>query len=146
MAMVDAEPMNRQIVHGELERARRTFHDLLASADEDDLSRPTLGTRWTNEQLLFHMLFGYMVVRSLLVLARVFGRLPSGVSRAYARLLNAATRPFDVINYLGPCVAVYLYGHRRMGAKADRVIASLHKQLEGESEANLALGMHYPVR
>ena len=34
------------------------------------------GTRWTSEQLLFHMVFGYMIVQRLLILVKVFSRLP----------------------------------------------------------------------
>ena len=45
------------------------------------------------------MVFGYMIVQRLLPLVRVLGRFPDGVSRIYARLLDAATRPFDLINY-----------------------------------------------
>ena len=30
-----------------------------------ELRKPTDGTRWNNEQLLFHMLFGYLLVRNL---------------------------------------------------------------------------------
>ncbi|MEU9916170.1 DinB family protein [Streptomyces sp. NPDC051001] len=55
-----AEPsVGRQIVHDELEEARTAFHQLLDAATDADLCRPTDGTRWTNGQLLFHMLFGY---------------------------------------------------------------------------------------
>ncbi|HEY1619954.1 MAG TPA: hypothetical protein VGG25_20185 [Streptosporangiaceae bacterium] len=43
-----------------------------------------------DEQLQFHMLFGHMIVRALLPLVAAFGRLPGGLSRCYARLLNAA--------------------------------------------------------
>jgi hypothetical protein len=42
------------------------------------------------------MLFGYMIVRTLLPLVTIFGRLPSGAGRGYARLLNAAT-PADAL-------------------------------------------------
>ncbi|MFF2611760.1 DinB family protein [Kitasatospora sp. NPDC058046] len=144
--MTDRPLLDRDSVHEELERARAEFHGLLDAADEDALGRPTCGTRWNNEQLLFHMLFGYMIVRALLVLVRVFGRLPRGAGRAYARLLDATTKPFDVINYLGPCAAVHVYGHRRMGAKFDRVISALHRSLDAETEADLARGMHFPVK
>ncbi|MBT2452609.1 DinB family protein [Streptomyces sp. ISL-43] len=140
------ELLDRRAVHDELERARTTFHHLLDGASETDLARPTRGTRWNNEQLLFHMIFGYMVVLALLLLVRLFGRLPRGISRAFAALLNAATRLFDVINYLGPLGAVKVYGRRRMGVKFDRVIETLHRRLDAESEADLARGMHYPVR
>ncbi|HEY7485323.1 MAG TPA: DinB family protein [Streptosporangiaceae bacterium] len=137
---------DRRVVHDELERVQAEFHRLLDTATEADLARLSDGTRWSNEHLLFHMLFGYMIVLRLLSLMRVFGRLPGGVSRGFARLLDAATRPFDVVNYLGPCGAVHVYNRRRMGAKFDRVIASLRRRLDGETAADLARGMYYPVR
>jgi hypothetical protein len=92
------------------------------------------GTRWTNDQLLFHMVFGYMIVQRLLILVKVFSRLPDHVSRAYARALDAATRPFDVINYYGSSAGALVYNRRRMGAKMDRVIAALQRKLVREPE------------
>ena len=92
--------INRAALADDLGRARGELHRLLADAERKDAwTKPTRGTRWTNEQLLFHMVFGYMVVQRLLLLVRVLGRFPDGVSRIYARLLDAATRPFDLINY-----------------------------------------------
>ena len=94
--------VNRVALAEDLERAREELHRLLGDAERTDAWRtPTRGTRWTNEQLLFHMVFGYMIVQRLLPLVRVLGRFPNGVSRIYARLLDAATRPFDPINYYG---------------------------------------------
>jgi hypothetical protein len=51
------------------------------------------------------MVFGYMVVQRLLVRVRIFSRLPDPVSRVYANILDAATNPFHIINYLccRPC-------------------------------------------
>ena len=76
------------------------------------------------------MVFGYMVVQRLLVLVRVFSRLPDAASRVFARSLNAAITPFNIINYYGnyygSCAAALVYNRHRMGAKMDRVIASLH--------------------
>ncbi|MFF3615385.1 DinB family protein [Streptomyces sp. NPDC002580] len=138
--------MDREVVRSELQQAGATFHELLDAADADDLRRRSSGTRWTNEQLLYHMLFGYIVVLALLPLVRLFGRLPPGASRAWARLLNASTRPFDVINYLGAVGGARLYNHRRMGAKFDRTLAALSRHLEAETEAALARRMHFPVR
>ncbi|MCX4624499.1 DinB family protein [Streptomyces albogriseolus] len=139
-------PADRQAIHEEMERARRTFHGLLNTADGADLGRRTNGTRWTNQQLLFHMLFGYILIRPLLRLLRIFGHLPRGVSRTFARLLNAGTKPFDVINYLGPLGGAKVLGRRRMGKAFDRVIADLHRRLDAERETDLALAMHYPTR
>lgn len=57
--------MDRQVVHDELRQASVAFHRLLDTAAAEDLRRPSQGTRWNKEQLLFHMVFGYMVVRAL---------------------------------------------------------------------------------
>jgi hypothetical protein len=144
--MASSHPMDRQAVYDDYERARQTFHCLLEMASEADLGRLTHGTRWTNKQLLWHMLFGYMLVRALLILARVFDRLPRSVGKAFARMLNAATVPFHFINYLAPVGAVKVCGPRWMAATFDHVVASLRRRLAAESEADLARGMHYPVR
>ena len=138
--------VNRADIAADLERARIEFHRLLAAAGPDDWGKPTLGTRWTNEQLLFHMVFGYMVVQRLLVLVRVFSRLPDPVSRIFANILDSATKPFHLINYYGSCSAALVYNRRRMGAKLDRVIGSLQRKLARENEADFARGMHYPPR
>ena len=123
------------------------FHQLVTEAKREDAwDKPTRGTRWTNEQLLFHMLFGYMIVQRLVVLVKVFSRLPDAVSRAYARLLNAATKPFDVINYYGSCAGTVVYNRRRMGKKMDRVIAALQNKLAREPEDAFHRGMHFPTR
>lgn len=144
--MGQAQPWDRQAVHDELDRIQADFHRLLSQATPASLARPTSGTKWTNEQLLFHMLFGYLITRVLLVLMAIFGRLPGGFSRAHARLLNAATKPFDLINYLGPCAAVHIYGHQRMAAKLDRILTALHRSIDAAATVDLARGMHYPTR
>ncbi|MFE7328140.1 DinB family protein [Streptomyces sp. NPDC057565] len=138
--------MDRELIHAELRQASHTFHQLLESATAEDLRRQSEGTRWTNEQLLYHMVFGYMVVRALLPMVRLFGRLPPGASRAWARVLNAATRPFNVINYLGAVGGARVYGHRRMGAKLDRTLAALHRHLDAEPDERLARTMGFPTR
>ena len=91
------------------------------------------------------MLFGYLVVRALLVLVRVFGLLPGWASRAFARILDAAQRPFDLINYLGSCAGGRIIPPRRMIGMLDRVIAALQQHLQRESESALRRGMHYPT-
>ncbi|NIK59860.1 DinB family protein [Kribbella shirazensis] len=138
--------MDRQSVHDELERARADFRQLVESADEEGLRRPSNGTRWNNRQLLFHMLLGYLIIRALLRLVRIFGRLPKGASRAYARLLNAGTRPFDQVNFLGSYAAGHTVSPERMVIMFDHVISKLHQRLDAESDTDLARGMHYPTR
>jgi hypothetical protein len=53
----------RQTVHAELERVREVFASHVAAMGPEDLRAVSDGTRWTNQDLLFHMLFGYLVVR-----------------------------------------------------------------------------------
>lgn len=146
MGVVEAGPINREALAADLERARLEFHRLLESACDGDWNQPTRGTRWTNEQLLFHMLFGYMVVQRLLVLVRLFGRLPDPVSRVFAGVLDAATTPFHAINFYGSCAASRVYNRHRMGAKLDRVISSLQHRLAREPDCHFSRGMYYPQR
>jgi hypothetical protein len=91
---------DRQAVHDELERVRVDLHHLVTHATAADLRRRTDGTRWTNQQMLWHMAFGYLIVRRWLPLVRLFGQLPDPFGRAFAAVLNAGTRPFHLINYL----------------------------------------------
>ncbi|MCV7381239.1 maleylpyruvate isomerase [Mycobacterium alsense] len=137
---------DRDDISADLERARAEFHRLLEATKPDDWAKPTRGTRWNNEQLLFHIVFGYMVVQRLLVLVKIFSRLPGRVSRVYADVLDVAARPFHIVNYYGSCAAAVVYNRRRMGAKLDRVIASLQRKLAQENDADFARGMHYPTR
>jgi hypothetical protein len=142
-----SEPtVDRAALAADLERARVDFHHLLDVAADDDWGKPTLETRWTNEQLLFHMVFGYMIVQRLLILVRVFGRLPDPVSRGFAGILNAATPQFDVVNFYGSCMAARVYNRNRMGAKLDLVIDSLQRPLVREHDSAFRSGMHYPTR
>lgn len=137
---------DRDALAADLERVRRDFHHLLDTNRPDEWGKPTSGTRWTNEQLLFHMVFGYMIVQKLLILVRLFGRLPDPASRRFTGLLDAATGPFDVINYYGSCLAARIFNRRRMGAKLDRVLDSLQRSLHRENDTTFGHGMHYPAR
>jgi hypothetical protein len=128
-----------------MDRARLDFRRLVADATPADLRRPSAGTRWTNQQLLFHMLFGYLIVRALLVLVRVFALLPDGASKAFARLLDSARRPFGLINYLGSCAGARIIPPRHMAPVLDHVIAALDKHLQRETGSVLRHGMHYPA-
>lgn len=133
-------------VVGEMEAARQVFRGLIESADAAALERRSAGTRWTNEQLLFHMLFGYLVVRALLVLVRAFACLPPGVSKGFAAALNALVTPFNAVNYWGSCVGARVYNSRRMADKCDRVVGSLERRFNKEQERQLRRGMYYPTR
>ena len=70
----------------EYSRARADLDAWLECATAADLSRRSNGTKWTNEELLFHMVFGYMVVRALLPVVHIISRLPKPVGNAFAAL------------------------------------------------------------
>jgi hypothetical protein len=141
------EPMTDPAAQSaDFERARTDFHHLVSLVGSDEWDQPTSGTRWTNEQLLFHMVFGYMVVQRLLILVRLFGHLPDGFSRRFAGALNSATPVFDGINYYGTNLAALVYNRRRMAAKFDRVIDALQRSLARRDQKALSRGMHFPNR
>jgi hypothetical protein len=135
--------MDPRQIDVEMRRAQAEFHQLIISASPDDLQRLTDGTRWTNRQLLFHMVLGYGVIRTLLPMVRVLGSL--GHSRGFAATLNAGRHPFHWINYVGPCIAARLLTLRATTALLDRTIGSLRRRLAVETERSLALSMHMPT-
>jgi hypothetical protein len=130
-------------INDEMHRAQAEFRSLISEASADALRHSTNGTRWTNRQLLFHMVFGYLVVRTLLPLVRALGRL--GHSRGFAATLNAGRRPFHLINYLGSCGGGQMLTTRAMAALLDRTIEALQRRLAAETAQSLALTMHFPT-
>ena len=132
-------------ITAEMERARIDFHALVDDGTSAELRAGSDGTKWTNEQLLFHMLFGYLLVHNLRPLVKALGRLPRGVSRAFAATLNAGTRPFHVINYIGSLGGARVLGHSGMERLMDVVIGRLQRSVMGTSESSLNRGMHFPT-
>jgi hypothetical protein len=125
----------------------RAIHDLdrwLGESTPAGLRRKSNGTRWSNEELLFHMVFGYMVVRALLPVVRAVSRLPEPVGRAVAAALNAGTAPFNAVNYWGSRAAARVYDRRRMGRKLETTVAALSRRLDQESPGSLSRSMPFP--
>jgi DinB superfamily len=135
--------MDAAKINDEMQRAQAEFQELVSRASAHGLRRRSNGTRWTNRQLLFHMVLGYLVVRTLLPLVHALGRL--GYSRGFAATLNAGRRPFHVINYLGTCAAGQVLTTRAMAALLDRTIYALRHSLAAESAHSLARTMHFPT-
>lgn len=142
----DRLDLDRQTVHEQWERDRAAFHALLATATVDGLRRRSHGTRWTNKQLLFHMLLGYLIVRALRGLVVTFDRLPPAAGNRFARALNSGTVPFDAVNYAGAWLAGSVLPRRVLDTLFDKVIASLHRRLDTETDDDLARSMRFPTR
>ena len=121
------------------------IRDRLDTATVAELRSATNGTKWTNEQLLFHMVFGYLLVRRLLLLVHGFSHLPDGASRRFAATLNAGTRPFHTVNYLGSLGGMRVLGYRRVERLMERTIRALQASLDRASDAELRRAMHFPV-
>jgi hypothetical protein len=139
------EPVDREAVVAALENCLRQLSQLLGAADPADLRRRSSGTRWTNEELLFHMVFGFLIVRTLLPLVRVMGRLPAPVGQGFAAVLDSTRRPFHVVNYWGSRGGAWVFDASRMGRLCDRVVSRLCRSLEREPEQNLGRGMPFPT-
>ena len=142
--MATVASVDRQRLHEELDRVRADLHQLVAAASARELRRRSNGTRWTNGQLLWHMVFGFLIVSRLLPLVRIFGRLPDGFSRAFAVVLNAGARPFHAINYLGSVGGAFVFHGPRLTVRLDHTIARLHRRLDAESTEALGRRMHFP--
>lgn len=140
MAMIDP-----QHIHDEMDQAYVTFAQLARNASRSDLKASSDGTRWTNQQLLFHMMFGYLIVRRLLPIVRFFDRLPERASRSFAAVLNTATRPFHLVNYLGSWAGGTVLSLARTEKLLKRTIEALHRELGKEDESSLRRAMHFPV-
>lgn len=78
--------MERGEIDAEMCRVQADFTELVGGADPSDLRRRSSGTRWTNRLLLYHMVFGYLIVRTLMPLVHFLGRL--GWSRGFAAVLK----------------------------------------------------------
>jgi hypothetical protein len=137
--------MDRRDITEEMAKRRLDFRDLVDNATVAELRGPTRDTKWTNEQLLFHMLFGYLLVRNLMTLVRVVARLPRGISRRFAAVLNAATRPFHTVNYLGSLGGARVLGASGMELLMDHVIEHLQTAARKETVDGLNRGMHFPT-
>lgn len=143
--MIEPSQLRAQL-HAEMDRVRSEFHALVAGATPHDLQRKSNGTQWTNRQLLFHMLFGYLITRNLRLIVKLMSRAPGPVQRGFTAALDGATRPFHRINYWGSCVGAVLITPARADAWLGRAIASLHRHLDHESGKSLRRTMRFPVK
>jgi hypothetical protein len=145
--MAGVPGFDRSNVLDELESARQSFK-LLASemTTGDDRRRASVGTRWTNHQLLFHMLLGYLLVWPLLGVMGVFGRMPRSFGRRFAGLLDCVTGAFNAVNFWGACAGAAILSPGRIGAIADRVIVALERRVLHYGERSTGRAMPFPTR
>lgn len=120
------------------------FARIIRDAGTEELNAPSAGTRWTNRQLLFHMLLGQEIARTFLVLIGVFSRLPPDASRGWSRMLAALTAPYDWINWAGAVIGARILTLRR----TERMMAGATRRIvrwyDHAGASDLARGMSVP--
>ncbi len=144
--MPDPSGFDRSGVLAELSAARDQFATLACEMDSANRDRASVGTRWMNHQLLFHMLLGYLVVWPLLVVIEVFDRLPPVAGRQFAALLNRGLRPFDAVNYWGGRIGAMVLSPARIVRLSDRVIAGWEPRVRSASDDTIGRAMCFPTR
>lgn len=137
--------VDREAIVADLTACAADLRQLLDGAGPERLRARSDGTAWTNEELLFHMVFGFLVVRRLLRLVRVVSTLPPWVGRGFAGLLEASRRPFHQVNFAGSRGGALVFNRHRMGWLCDRTIAALVRNLRAEPEERLRRGMAFPT-
>jgi hypothetical protein len=80
------------------------------------------------------------------LLVKGFARLPPAASRSFAAMLDTASRPFHVVNYLSALPGAAVLSGRAMDRLMRRTIGHLRRSLASESEVTLGLAMHFPTR
>lgn len=136
----------REEIRRELDTTRAEFHKLLADLSEENFHKKSLNPGWTNGEIVAHMMFGFIVVNTLLPMTRLWGRLPKGSSKWFARLLNLFTGPFNWINALGARGQGTFFTRRQIGKIYDGTYFSLLGKINSIKEEEWKRGMYYPTK
>jgi hypothetical protein len=136
----------RVALRADLVATYASFHALLDALTDADLRRPSRNPGWTNGEVLWHMVFGFVILAALAPLVRFWGRLPRRYSKRFARVLNGATGVFNRVNAWGARGGARLYTRRRIGRRFDRAYVAVLRLVDSASDDDWARGMHYPTR
>ena len=136
----------RARLEAELGVAYQEFHAMVAAISEQGWSESSRNPAWTNGQLVFHVVLGFILVLPLARLLIVFGHLPRVCGRAFAGLLNFVTPLFHRINALGPQAAARIMGRAGVVRRFELVHAAVVRRLSKVSDQQWDLTMPYPTR
>ncbi len=129
----------------DLEKTRSEFRQIIASLKPDDLKRVSLNPGWTNGEVLTHMVFGMMILVTLMPITRFWGRLQRGSSKCFAWLLNSLTGPFNWVNAMGARGQGKVFGSQRLERIYDWAYFSILKQMKSIKDDEWSKGMYYPT-
>jgi hypothetical protein len=133
-------------VRTELQQVHADFEALLDAVPEDALARQSRNPGWTNGELLAHMLFGFIIVRALTPMVRLWGRFPQGISSPFAWLLNLFTGPFNRVNAIGARLQGRVFTRERLRAQLRSTLQALLQASERIGDSEWQRGMHIPSR
>jgi hypothetical protein len=120
---------------------RKIVQDVLA----DELDRPSNGTRWTNRQLLFHLVLGQNIALAAIPLLGLFSRLPPSASRNWSRLLGACAGPYNWVNWAGSAAAGQVLKPESMMRMMDRTTRTIVDWYDRAGAETLNRGMTMPT-
>ena len=148
--VLSGAPLNlearRAQLRADLELARQEFHTLVSSIPDQAWTQPSRNAGWNNDQLVFHILLGFILVQPLSFVLIFFGHLPDVCSQIFAGILNLATPLFNLINKIGPRFAARWLGRAGIVRKFDQISDALVKQLDHSKPGHWVLSMRYPTR
>ena len=136
--------MNRAAIEAEMSRVEADFAELVGRASRSDLRRPQ--SRDSVDEPAVALPHGVRLPdRAHADAAGACAGSLGARSRRFAALLNAARRPFHVINYVGSWAGGQLVPPATMVMLMRRTLRALQRRLSRETEQSLALTMHFPT-
>src|SRR6266536_6160238 len=112
----------RSSATADIESARLTFHLLVNSLPDSALNKRSANPGWTNGQIIWHIVFAFILTPILIVILRFFGRLPRRWSKLFASALNYSTPVFNLVNAIGPRIAVKIFPRKLIVKLFDHII------------------------
>lgn len=140
MTVPDSDPVKADLLW-----IAADFRGIVLAASNDELDLPSIGTRWTNRQLLFHMALGQNIALAGIPLLWLFSRLPPSASRRWSRLLNACAGPYNWVNWAGSAAGGRFLkprGALRMLERTTRTIVAWYDRADSRA---LSRGMTMPT-
>ena len=134
----------KERIRKEIVKVREVYNKLLYSLTNADMAKKSKNAGWTNGEILFHILLGFIVVILLFPLVKMFARLPKSWSKKFANFLNFSTPVFNFLNALGARVGGKIFNKELLKKKFDWVIEGLLKKLSDMKENDWEMGMYAP--
>jgi hypothetical protein len=133
-----------EMIVEKLESTRLQFIIIAENISEEELRRISKNIGWTNNEILAHILFGFIITNVLLPGVIIFGNLPKLITKPFAMLLNAFTKPFNYINKFGARAQGKVFIGKRLVYLIDKTIKSLENRVMHISNEDWQKGMYYP--